>query len=298
MKINGLSASSYKTYSWCEWKWTLLNIFRISEDTGPAGIVGHIAHKCFEILAKCAQKDFPQDHKCFDVEYLWKLSFNHFYKKTPKESCKIPNDKLKKISLGVKELVNSDMSPIRDNIIGVEQYFKIPIKDPRFVIDENAKTDELKYFSIRGFIDRIDELDKDTIEIIDYKTGQRSEFHSDSKEKKDSISLRDDIQPRLYHLAASLLYPQYKNIIVTFIYLVDGGPITSIFSECDLPDTYRTIYDRFLDIRDNENPTRNKTWKCRFCHFNPDKTGVCDLMWEEKNQTGLEFLINKHKMLQ
>lgn len=292
LKIKGVSASSYKSYASCEWKWALSYGMGFYDEAGPAALLGNMVHKILEVFSKASVAKVDSNHPVFDPVLMWELWFNRYYNNHPEISSKIKNDKLKKVSKGFYDLLNGPYTPIRDNTISVEQYFRIPLEEKRFKL--SPKKDD--YFTIRGLADRIDQLDKDTIEIIDYKTGSRSDFFSNSKEKYDNITLRNDIQPRMYHLAATYLYPKIKNYLITFVYLTDGGPVTMPFTASDTKETLDVIYKRFQTIKYNENPERNLTWRCRFCGFG-DKTGICDKVWKEKNHLGLEFISNKYYTL-
>ena len=62
-------------------------------------------------------------------------------------------------------------------------------------------------FTVLGFIDRVDRVDDETIEVIDYKTNRRLL----AREEVDA-----SLQMSLYHLAAQQLWPWAKRIRLTF----------------------------------------------------------------------------------
>ena len=66
---------------------------------------------------------------------------------------------------------------------------------------------EVGPFTVLGFIDRVDRVDDETVEVIDYKTN-RLLF---SREEVDS-----SLQMSLYHLAARQLWPWAKRVRLTF----------------------------------------------------------------------------------
>ena len=297
MRIKGLSPSSYNCYSQCEFKWLLTNNLKFSDPPGPAAILGHIGHRLFETMSLASMANVDRSHKVFDAAAMWPVWFNYYQKKNPEEAARIKNDKIKKLCKGIIALMDTPYSPVTDKTIAAEQYARIPIQEDRFIIDPNATNPLYKYATVRGIIDRIDQVDKDTIEIIDYKCGQRKEFLSNNKEKIDEISLRSSIQPRIYYMAAKKLFPDIKNILVTFVYVTDGGPITALFDDDDIEETKDKIYKRFSAIKFNESPERNLSWKCRFCPHNRDKSGICDEVWEEIKDFGLEFVTNKYELL-
>lgn len=291
MKIEGLSASGYNTSSWCMWKWALSYLFKFEDEAGPAALIGKIVHQVCEDISKLCIDDYDGFIKNPNIEELWNNSYNQYTKEEPHIAAKIEDGKLKKVIKGFYDLMAGEYSPIRDNTISVERYFRIPIEENRFKIGKD------EYFTIRGLIDRIDILDENTIEILDYKTGGRGDWLSSSKEKKDNVTLKDDIQPRMYHLAAKTLYPKIKNILVTFVYITDGGPVTIPFIDEDALETKNVLYKRFATIKNSVDPERNKTWRCRFCGFSDKKSNACNIVWEEKNELGMDFIENKYQIL-
>jgi len=78
--------------------------------------------------------------------------------------------------------------------------------------------------TIIGAMDKVVELDEDTLVVIDYKT---SKYVSNVEE------LRSDIQLSMYDLVASIKYPGYKRIILSLDYL-----------RHEQVYTYRTVKER------------------------------------------------------
>jgi len=68
-------------------------------------------------------------------------------------------------------------------------------------------------FTVLGFIDRVDWVDDETVEVIDYKTN-RMLFTRDEVDHS--------LQMSLYHLAARMLWPWVKNVRLTFHMLRHG----------------------------------------------------------------------------
>jgi rubrerythrin len=304
MKIEGISASSYNTYDQCQWKWFLSYSLGIEDASGGAAILGNVCHDVFETMSIASIEKKSPKHKDFDLKHQWDKWFNEYKEKNEEIFKTIKDDKIRKIYKGAQNLLEGkykDYTPINPNTICAEQYFKISIKEDRFKIPDHIRSnDDQTHFSIRGFIDRIDKIDDETLEIIDYKTGSRASFMSDSKDKKDGETLRDDIQPRMYHLASKVLYPEIKNFLITFIYTTDGGPITTPMCDEDISDTKEMIYNRYMHVLNNTNPQQNKSWRCRFCAFDKSKTNLCDQLYDEKQsmgQQGLEFLQLKYSIM-
>lgn len=295
MQIKSVSASSYETWQWCQWKWFLTYNLGFRDESGPAAYIGQLAHKYLEVLSRLSIRQRYKDSKYWDTEYLWTIVYNSFQKRNKNILEEVKADKIKDIKNGLKYLMTSRYSPINTNTIGSEQYFSQYIERPVFYLKQNQTNDPV-YLRINGIIDRIDKVDDETIEIIDYKTGTRTNYNSKTREKKDSQFLSEQIQPRIYHLAAQKLYPWAKNILVTFIFIADGGPVTIPFSKEDAEDTIEKIKLHYQDIRFSESPTKTVTWKCKsMCWFG--KTGLCDELWKEKDNNNLQFLLDKYTIL-
>lgn len=69
------------------------------------------------------------------------------------------------------------------------------------------------YYVVNGYIDRIDRVDAETIEIVDYKSGRLLFARED---------LKSDLQLSVYGLAARQLFPWAKHVTLTFDMLRHG----------------------------------------------------------------------------
>lgn len=96
---------------------------------------------------------------------------------------------------------------------------------------------------VRGVIDLVAEEDKETLEIIDYKTGKSMSY--DKAEK--------DAQVRIYAAVARQMWPQYKYIHVTLHYL-KKRPVMVPFGPDDDELTIKSLQVRSKQIIDNKDP--------------------------------------------
>lgn len=296
MKIYSVSASSLECFELCEWQWYLKYVLRFEDPAGSAATLGHIAHTILEIIAKACKVKHDLNSKIWNLNYLLTITYNHYYKKNPLTCEGIKPDKLKKVSAGIKKLLEGDHSPLGREVIATEIKFKIPLEKPEFALYQN-KEGQTQYLCINGVIDRVDKINEDTIEIIDYKSGSQIDWNSADRRKMDSSDIYKKIQSKLYHFAAKKLYPWAKNVIVTFIYFIDEGALQVAFGDEDVKITEAIVSKRFRTIRLNESPQRIKPhWKCNvMCPFG--KNGVCDTVWDEKAEFGEAFIENKYSIL-
>lgn len=264
MRIHSLSASKISTYKECNFKYYLGYHLGIDSGTNFAAENGSMIHEIFENIAK--DKMQGRDPTMLSEWYhrvlyayreneLWKLSNKAIEKEKKCETCQYvdegrctivgkPIDKFKgcpkdifndTIKL-VEKIINdkSIQNPLNKKIINVEDRFEITIEDG------NEK------IPVTGFIDIINELDKNTIEINDYKTGTKTKTYQECLK---------DPQLMIYHLAAKRTYKNYKNILVTIIFL-RKEPITVCFNKSDEIATEASIKKYWYEIKNNVRPKR------------------------------------------
>jgi len=87
-------------------------------------------------------------------------------------------------------------------------------------------------FEVLGYLDRVDRVDDETVEVIDYKTN-RQLF---TREETDA-----SLQMSLYHLAAQELWPWAKKVRLTFWMLRHGLRQTTERSAEDIEGTRRYV---------------------------------------------------------
>ncbi len=156
-----------------------------------------------------------------------------------------------------------EFDPRNKDIIEAEATFDFEINEPWAFYDYG--NDLQGFLSLKGTIDQVNRIDKDTIEILDWKTGRRLNWATG--QEKDYAALQKDPQLRIYHYAATKMWPDVKNIMVTIYYINDGGPFTLCFGPDDLVATEKMLKKKFDVIKADKNPKLNISWKCRkFCH--------------------------------
>lgn len=267
MKIDKLSASAIKTYGFCEFKYYLTYVAGLEDLSGKAAALGTITHN---VLATVARKPGR-----WDWEKILQAYWDHSVYHNPHLDIRKINRRgisadYKKCVKALEIVRASACNPESLKVINVENKFRITLNKKKW------KTQSEKQLKLSGIIDLIHEIDDDTIELIDWKTGRRKDWISG---KEISItSILNDIQPRIYHLAAVYLYPQYTNINMIFYYILQGGPIIVCLGKEDIPETLDRIHHHFKTMENNNKPTRIKPhFRCRMCSFS--KSGICDTIW-------------------
>ena len=247
---------------------------------------GTIVHKILEILAIIKlnqQKNLPvipdtpyliQDEACglidinnFDLHDICEKVFNYYAKIkdqpwTDKDfrDCELWANKAIDFNGGA-------FNPLNMNIVAPEQHFDLVIDEPwahyDYVLDGKKIEGQL---GLKGTIDLITSPMEGTYEIVDWKTGRRLNWATG--EEKTHEKLMSDPQLMMYFLAASKLYPDIENIIVTIDFINDGGPFSLCYSKSDIPRTLDMLKEKFEYIKATKIPKQSKSWKCtKFCYF-------------------------------
>lgn len=277
MIITYLRSSSYGTHCMCEQQYFIEYNLGLRSPSNQKADKGTIVHKVMEILADisvAAAKGemFITDEMCGEIntidhdvnkiteqvyEYYTSRFTHHQWKPLDLKHCKQWVEKAITVQ-------NGNFDPRNQKIIQPEQRFDIEIKKPWAYYDYG---EDLKgYLAIKGTIDLIAQPNENTIEIIDYKTGKRLDWATG--EEKTFTKLEKDPQLRMYHYAASMLYPEIDHIIVSIYFINDGGIFSMNYNKDQLPETENMIRRKFQEIKSCKRPRLNKSWKCtKLCHF-------------------------------
>jgi hypothetical protein len=250
--------------------------------SGKAAVLGTIVHQVFEWMARL--KKAGKTHIGCDwlFERAWEENKHIELRKFTSRGISADFKKCKESIMKVIE--DKYYNPYNMNILDIEKWFELDMEGEEWFTIDN------KPFKIRGFIDVINIIDDNTIEIVDWKNGQQKDLSNMEEINFDNISKK--IQPRIYHLAASILYPQYKNTIITFYYINGDGPITISLSEEDLVNTFTSLYTFFTTVKKDNIIKRNRSWRCRMCAYN--KNDICTSIWSDLNTFGDQFVKDKY----
>ncbi|MCX7955744.1 MAG: PD-(D/E)XK nuclease family protein [Patescibacteria group bacterium] len=128
------------------------------------------------------------------------------------------------------------------NILNLEMLFKIKISNN---------------FFIKGKIDRIDKLENEKIEIIDYKTGK----------KPDNKKISKDPQLTIYALALKNIYKKkFNDLILSYLYLETQEKISFQKKEEDVEIVKKEIKEKIEKIN-TKDFAPNPGIHCDFCPF-------------------------------
>ena len=294
MKIARCSASAIQSYRHCAFKYFLNYALDLESPSGKAALQGKIVHQVLEWMSKLKKRGKVN----VDVEWLLEYAWDMHTSLSPHIEIRRTTSRgeaadFKKCRLCVETiLADKHYNPYEmNNIVDIEAWFKLELPGPEWITKDDDGNDQP--FAVRGYIDLARELDKDTIEIIDWKTGKRVDFYT--RKPIDAYELLRAVQPRLYHLASSVLYSKYKNIIITFYYIEDGGPLTISLGIDDIPMTLASLWKFFDTVKKDTLLVRNRSWQCKMCAY--ERSKICQRIWSDLHTMGSEYAENRYKGL-
>jgi len=273
-------SSSYNTHSMCEQQFFAEYVLGWRGPSGHKADKGTILHKVLEILAviKKAQQDKissveddilgPVDCNSYNLNTLIEKIYKYYSEANPhhKWSVKDYKDCHAWVYKAI-EFNNGMFDPRNRLILQPEQHFDIEIKKPWSYYEYDTSEGKLEgYLAIKGTIDLITQVNDNTIEIIDWKSGRRLDWATG--EEKTQEKLENDPQLRIYHYAVNHLYPNINHIIFSIYFINDGGPFSICFDKSDLPKTEDMLRKKFEIVKNTRRPKLNKSWMCnKLCHF-------------------------------
>lgn len=131
---------------------------------------------------------------------------------------------------------------------------------------------------LMGAMDKIVELDNNSIMVVDYKT---------SKTAPTPEQLKEDLQLSLYDLVASMLYPQYERVILC-LDMLKAEPVYSYRTpeqRANFDKYLLTIYNAMLKLKDKQAYASLNVF-CPWC----DYKDYCDKYQEACTKHDYEFL--------
>lgn len=210
VEIRGLSATGIKDFLQCQLKIVFRydrEIPSIKNDHAKVGIAVHTALEQFtkRMLAK---KSFPD---ATDYEF----AVTTFMNSATEEGL----ENMRFYTEG-KQMVTEfiDRFDPSEEVIEVETRFKLETPDGVPIV---------------GAMDKVVKVNDDTIAIIDYKTARNA---------LTTWELQDDIQLSMYDLAASLLWPEFKNRLLFLDYVRINKRVSTYRTEED-----RETFNEFLN---------------------------------------------------
>ena len=262
-KINYLSASKIKTLDSCTWQYYCSYHLNIPQEKNNGAMRGTIVHNLFELISKEKHQHYIK--KIYmagcpsKVPQIKKFLLNQFNREGIDLRGEVKPIKVKygkknnwetvcdMIMLTMKaEFISKDFN----KIIGSEHEFNLINDSPKY--------------AVRGFIDRVEEEDSDTLKILDYKS---------SAKKFTGEEQASNIQAMIYSLVARKIWKNYKNYKASFLFMrfPDEPYQHSEFSEEELNglEYYLEYVSEMIESFDSKKARssmaafdKSKSWLC------------------------------------
>lgn len=279
-KLETISPSKIKTYDTCLFKYYLTYCcpdIKLRSNWG--GAIGTLIHDILENYSNNSDTDWlnrlyrgfggkleisdGDQKEILESPLIWAKDKDYKSKKPycdscfaniKNETCAISLESFHNLTGCPKDLFNQTYNVIANTI---QRYIDIW---PKILKNNNSVPigTEYKYnikiddtdVCMNGIMDLIIEETPETIHIIDYKTGQRTQNYDEC---------RNDIQVKMYSLAARKEFIDdignrgynYKNVILTFDYFTKS-PITLAFTKEEDIATERYVKQKIKQIQNTE----------------------------------------------
>jgi hypothetical protein len=292
---------------------TLNYVLGVKSPAGKAALLGTATHKALELLARrklahqAGKGDFHDEEtgqtftQDLTVEQAVDTAYTHYSTAEPHVAWAwADRNTILKLANDALDYREGMFSPLKRDILTVEDFFEIEIDQPWAAYDYTLPNGQCVkgQLGLKGTIDLVYQVDENTIECVDWKTGR---YRTDwaTGEEKDWKKLREDPQLRIYHYALAKKYPG-KCILMTIVFIRAGGAFSLPFGVDDLDATETMLKKRFEEIRHCQRPRLNISWQCtKFCHYgktgyeNTGKT-ICAHYNDELQQLGLKGVMKRY----
>lgn len=246
MKKLRISPSRLKIFLECQWKYYCRYILKLEDPGNDKARLGTIIHTVYECITN-QKRLYRKKYVLFSMatKSLHPVVLRFFNKLFKKAELKI-NPKIDLKELGEKLLLNGLLFgfDIQQKILDTEYEFEVDLGD-------NVST--------YGFIDKIQENDSETIEIVDYKSGVPYSWED----------CNTDFQVYIYLHALREKYPNYKNYLFTFQFLKNHKSITVPKSKVEIDNFIKYVKSqagKMLEIN-AKNSKPNRSFRCAWCSY-------------------------------
>ena len=301
-------SSSYNDSDKCQLSFFLQYVLGYQFPAHISAWKGNIVHKAMELLARRriaeqnGESKFKEDNQVYQVsevspEFAIEEAIRIYIKKEPERKYKEEDLEDTRAWLNKCLTTYKQWSPLERKVVTAEGYFDIAFEEDWAKYEYSFKGENIQgQLAIKGTMDLLYEVDDNTYEYTDLKSGKRRDFNTGIV--KDFDKFRDDIQLLMYYYALRHKYPD-KHILMTLLYINHGGAYPIPFDDEDLVKLKNKIRAKFEQVKAIHKPTNIKgDFKCTFCPFKTEifKNGVpyCDWFDIETQKMGVDKVTEKY----
>lgn len=324
MLITYIRSSSYNNYAYCQMQYFITYVLGHYSTSGKKAELGTIVHKVMESLARLKKANQDANsrikilkidddaighielnrnklHENTTVETLLDLSYNYYKNNSSHKWANSDINTCRDLIWQTLQFNDGQFDPRKRNILAPEPHFDIPIEEDwaKYKLNLPDGREINGQLAIKGTIDLVTQIDNDTIEVIDWKTGRRLDWATGEEKTYDKLC--SDPQLLLYNYAISKLFPNYKQAIMSIFFIKDGGPFSMCFDKADHNKFLNMLKSRFQEIQENNLPKPvsidRSNWKCtKLCHFYKNNwpntnENMCIYIEKHLKQHGMEKTI-------
>ena len=229
-----MSATRMSMYLTCKWKYYCNYVLHLPRKDNASFKLGIAVHESLAVAGDIWKKNEKFTEK--DIVKI-KAMYNKMAAKEGIADTNVYHEGLAMVMARVSDFANG-------TILTVEDRFRVTTDDGVMLI---------------GAMDKVEELNEDTILVVDYKT---------SKYFQTASELKADIQLSVYDAVAHIKYPDYKRIILSLDYL-RGVPVYTYRTEAERKgflEYMLAIYEEMLVLKKEKcGPMLNDM--CNWCDF-------------------------------
>lgn len=241
---NKFSFSQLQAFETCPWQYRYAYILKVPTEDKPTAIFGRLMHSVLkDYFAPCLISATPD---LFSSDTVVDLSLERLQA--------IFNNSWSDYGYGSQETVEKYKTKGQQMIESMARISNEQ-KAPKILQLENQFMFKLNDYYLKGAIDRIDQLDDGSVEIIDYKTGS----------PKDKLDFEIKKQLLLYQVAMG----SAKGLTVSklsYYYLESGDKLSFTAKEAELEKLKHWALETIEAIRRMEF-TAKPGQLCKFCDF-------------------------------
>jgi len=244
-KVILMSATRMSTYLQCKWKYYCNYILHLPRKPNISFKLGITVHESLALAGAIWKR-----HEKFTEKDITRIK-DLYNKVAAREGLADTNMYHEGLSMVMNRINNF----VNGTILTIEDKFKV-------TTDEGVM--------LTGAMDKVEELNEDTILVVDYKTSKYFETASE---------LKADIQLSVYDVVASIKYPNYKRIILSLDYL-RGDPVytyRTLDERKGFMDYLLAIYAEILKLKKEQcTPILNDM--CNWCDFTDNCTAYQEVL--------------------
>lgn len=266
-KVIRLSATRISTFLRCKKRYWYQYMERMPKLSNPSFKLGLACHESLELAGNIWLKGGP-DKEAFTAAEIEEIMAEYL-----RVSIREGIEEMDVHAEG-KQLVLSRLNSFKlgKALMSLELPFGFPkSKYPDLTTDQGIP--------LIGAIDKVIELDSDTLLIVDYKT---------SKTAPTPDQLKEDLQLSLYDLVGSILWPKYSRIVLC-LDMLKSEPVFTYRTpkqRAEFNDYLTEVYKQMLELQEERQAAASLNIFCPWCDFKD----YCPAYKEACEKSNYEFL--------